>query len=208
MLLLLTHAQCALECAAFSAMDNNTANTSTLMPPPRYPLRKGNKETKTTNVKRKRGRVKKKTVNRKSLPKGYFLIKQIVNKAIIASRVYYCVVWNLAKGTKRNWIEYTDLVTCLPLMKYFDYEFRNQNALYAHFAIKYIRAISPVEVASQRKALENDEKVMRIVAYEPSTSTIVIFWENSCISALNLKVRSLLPIVSSFLNFYHFTGSY
>ena len=126
--------------------------------------------------------------------KGEYPIKRIVNKATTSSRIQYNIDWDIPKGAKKNWIDYSNLLLSLPNLKQFDIGFSNSARLYFQFAMEYITKISEKDLQEQRAYLESVQCVSRIVAYMPDMESLLIYWENGCISKVNLTVCLYLNI--------------
>lgn len=133
-----------------------------------------------------RRRKHKKKPARKMTNKGEYPIKRIVNKATTSSRIQYNIDWDIPKGAKKNWIDYSNLLLSLPNLKQFDIGFSNSARLYFQFAMEYITKISEKDLQEQRAYLESVQCVSRIVAYMPDMESLLIYWENGCISKVNL----------------------
>lgn len=155
----------------------------------------------------RRRRHKKKKPVRKNLKKGEYPMKQILQKATTSSRVHYYIDWDMPKGTKKNWIDYSNLLPSLPTMKEFDKNMAKSGLSYFEFASKYLPQINEKDLAEQRKHLEDKESVSRIVAYLPESNTALIYWENGCISKVNLNVILNLLFLFCIDNTFRFTES-
>lgn len=142
----------------------------------------------------RRRRTKKKPA-RRSLNKGEYPIKTILQKATTSSRIHYYIDWDMAKGTKKNWIDYSNLLPSLPLMKDFDTAFAASSDSYFEFATKYLPLMSEKDLQEQRTYLEGVQPVVRIVAYLPESNSALIYWENCCISKVLLSVSAFLFLI-------------